>query len=177
MMRSPARSSPPACARMIARGSCHSPRNTPTSSRATSPTSPISAGARVARSRPPLSSASSRRGSSGRIWMSPARHTSAARTRAAPGGRRLCLRTFSSTVPDAEQQVEFFVLEDLSGGARLRCACRIVEKAYLASQRVLVWHTDPEELRAFDELLWTFADRSFVPHEMLGTGTPEAPVL
>jgi len=81
-------------------------------------------------------------------------------------------------VPGAEQQVDFYVLEDASGGVRLRTACRIVEKAYLADSRVLVWLADPEQLRAFDELLWTFGDRSFVPHELLQPGAnQEAPVL
>ncbi len=51
--------------------------------------------------------------------------------------------------------------------ARLKLACRLAEKAYLARQRVLVWLEDAAELASFDELLWTFADRSFVPHEHL----------
>jgi DNA polymerase-3 subunit chi len=82
-------------------------------------------------------------------------------------------------VPGAEvQQVDFYILEEPSGGARLRTACRIVEKAYLADQRVLVWLPDAEALRSFDELLWTFGDRSFVPHELLQSGAKiEAPVL
>jgi len=81
-------------------------------------------------------------------------------------------------VPHAEPQVEFFVLEEASARSRLRAACRIVERAYLADQRVLVWCPDPQELRDFDEMLWTFSDRSFVPHELLGGGAaPEAPVL
>ena len=81
-------------------------------------------------------------------------------------------------MPGAEPQVDFYVLEDASGSARLRTACRLVEKAYLADNRVLVWLADPEALRAFDELLWTFGDRSFVPHELLQAGSKhEAPVL
>lgn len=81
-------------------------------------------------------------------------------------------------MPGAEQQVDFYVLEDASGSARLRTACRIVEKAYLADSRVLVWLPDAEALRAFDDLLWTFGDRSFVPHELLQPGAKhEAPVL
>jgi DNA polymerase-3 subunit chi len=61
----------------------------------------------------------------------------------------------------------------------MKLACRLAEKAYLAGQRVLVWHSDAEELRKLDDLMWTFADRSFVPHELLGptTANSEAPVL
>jgi DNA polymerase-3 subunit chi len=74
--------------------------------------------------------------------------------------------------------VDFYVLDEVSARARLRTACRVVEKAYLAGQTVLVWHTEQEELREFDELLWTFGDGSFVPHEPLAaSGFEAAPVL
>jgi len=47
----------------------------------------------------------------------------------------------------------------------MRLACRIAEKAYLAQQKVVVLLDDGESLRRFDELLWTFGDGSFVPHD------------
>src|SRR2546425_713124 len=80
---------------------------------------------------------------------------------------------------NAELRVDFYILEEASSAARLKLACRLAEKAYLAAQTALVWHTDPDELRTFDEMLWTFMDGSFVPHEMLSAGTPgnDAPVL
>jgi len=57
--------------------------------------------------------------------------------------------------------------------ARLRLACRIAEKAYLAKQKVLVLCDDAEVLRRFDELLWTFGDGSFVPHDTVtAAGAP-----
>lgn len=62
-------------------------------------------------------------------------------------------------------QVDFYVTAAPEAAERLRLACRITEKAFLAGHRVLVWDTDAEELARFDDLLWTFADRSFVPHE------------
>jgi DNA polymerase III subunit chi len=76
-------------------------------------------------------------------------------------------------------RVDFYVVEDASNEARLRVACRIAEKAYLAGQAVLIWDQDATELAQLDELLWTFADGSFVPHEVVLTATarPEAPVL
>ena len=64
-------------------------------------------------------------------------------------------------------RVDFYVLEEPSPSGRLKVACKLAEKAYLAAQTVLVWHTDGAELRAFDEMLWTFNDGSFVPHEAL----------
>jgi DNA polymerase-3 subunit chi len=74
--------------------------------------------------------------------------------------------------------VDFYVLDEVSARGRLRTACRVVEKAYLAEHTVLVWHTELEELKEFDELLWTFGDGSFVPHEPLAAnGFEVAPVL
>jgi DNA polymerase-3 subunit chi len=74
--------------------------------------------------------------------------------------------------------VDFYILDDSSSGARLKLACKLAEKAYLAAQTVLIWSTDPAELKAFDDLLWTFSDGSFVPHDMLVSGSvAEAPVL
>lgn len=66
----------------------------------------------------------------------------------------------------ATPRVDFYVLPGTEGRARLKFACRIAEKAYLADQHVFVWLDDAAELQSFDELLWTFADRSFVPHEL-----------
>jgi DNA polymerase III subunit chi len=76
-------------------------------------------------------------------------------------------------------RVDFYIIEEPSSTARLKLACKLAEKAYLASQRVLVWHTDPAELADFDEMLWTFNDGSFVPHEALpANGIPgDTPVL
>jgi DNA polymerase III subunit chi len=75
-------------------------------------------------------------------------------------------------------RVDFYVLQEASSAGRLKLACRLAEKAYLAAQVALVWHTDPHELKEFDDLLWTFMDGSFVPHEMLSAGTAsDTPVL
>ncbi|MFO1399899.1 MAG: DNA polymerase III subunit chi [Steroidobacteraceae bacterium] len=70
------------------------------------------------------------------------------------------------------QRVDFHVLGGADARERLRYACRVVEKACLAEQRVLAWFDTDEELAAFDELLWSFGDRSFVPHEVLD-GAPD----
>lgn len=82
----------------------------------------------------------------------------------------------ASSAADQRPRVDFYVMQGASA-ARLRIACRLAEKAYLASQRTLIWHTDRAELEALDELLWTFADGSFVPHEWLTSNPAPAPVL
>ena len=68
----------------------------------------------------------------------------------------------------AGPQVDFYVLPGDDPGARLRFACRLVEKAWLKRHRVRVQFDPGGELDAFDQLLWTFSDRAFVPHRRAG---------
>jgi len=64
------------------------------------------------------------------------------------------------------ERVDFYVLSGNEERVRLKHACRLAEQAYLAGERVFVCFDDPAALERFDELLWSFADRSFVPHEI-----------
>jgi DNA polymerase-3 subunit chi len=67
---------------------------------------------------------------------------------------------------------------DFAFGAtdRLRAACQVARKRYLAGQRLIVFCRDNTRLSAFDRLLWTFDDTSFVPHvwatDVLAANTP-----
>lgn len=70
----------------------------------------------------------------------------------------------------AMPRVDFYVLASSDHAARLRYACRLVEKAWLREHRIRVQLDPGGDGAAFDDLLWTFADRSFVPHERLGAG-------
>ena len=73
-------------------------------------------------------------------------------------------------------RVDFYVLASADPAARLRFACRLVEKAWLREHRVRVQLDPGGDGATFDDLLWTFADRSFVPHERLAAnGVPTAP--
>jgi DNA polymerase IIIc chi subunit len=75
-------------------------------------------------------------------------------------------------------RVDFYLSEELGESARLKLACRIAEKAYLARQKVVVFSDDPATLPKLDEMLWTFGDGTFVPHEIVtSNGAPSpAPV-
>jgi DNA polymerase-3 subunit chi len=74
-------------------------------------------------------------------------------------------------------RVDFYVSEQAGTDVRLRLACRVAEKAYLANQKVVALSEDAESLRRFDELLWTFGDGSFVPHDLVtAEGACDAPV-
>lgn len=69
-------------------------------------------------------------------------------------------------------RVDFYLLGSADAQVRHRFACRLAEKAYLQQLGVTVLVADEPEARALDELLWTFSDRSFVPHEILAPGQP-----
>jgi DNA polymerase III subunit chi len=75
-------------------------------------------------------------------------------------------------------EIVFHTLGDAGGPARLKQACALIEKAFRNGERVLVWLDDAAALTQFDNLLWTFGDRSFVPHEPLAAdpAASEAPV-
>ena len=80
-------------------------------------------------------------------------------------------------MPDAVSapRVDFYLLAGSDSEARLRFACRLVEKAWLKRHRVRVQFDPGGELEAFDQLLWTFSDRSFVPHRRAGSAADTPP--
>jgi len=64
----------------------------------------------------------------------------------------------------AQAQVDFYLLSEGDARAVYRTACRLAEKAYEQGHRVVVRTADTASTAQVDELLWTFSDRSFVPH-------------
>ena len=61
-------------------------------------------------------------------------------------------------------QVDFYILSDDSAAARLKTACRLAEKAVQRNLGVFLLAEAEEDARKLDELLWTFAQNSFLPH-------------
>jgi DNA polymerase-3 subunit chi len=66
-------------------------------------------------------------------------------------------------------QVDFYLLSAADSRARLAAACRLAEKAVDQGLRVAVRTAGPAETAELDELMWTFSDRSFVPHAVWPT--------
>lgn len=61
-------------------------------------------------------------------------------------------------------RVDFYVLAEAADGVRERFACRLAEKAWRLKHSVYLHAESDAEARRLDALLWTFSDRSFVPH-------------
>ena len=62
------------------------------------------------------------------------------------------------------ERVDFYVLKSSTAKQRWTFACRLTEKAYLRNLKVVL--LSESDADALDELLWTFNDRAFVPHEL-----------
>ena len=45
-------------------------------------------------------------------------------------------------------RIDFYVSDEPGADVRLRLACRVAEKAYLAKQKVVVWLDDADSLQA-----------------------------
>jgi DNA polymerase-3 subunit chi len=60
-------------------------------------------------------------------------------------------------------RVDFYILSEEGPDARLRYACRLAERAVEQGLHV---YMQAAELQRLDDMLWTFNDRSFLPHEI-----------
>ncbi len=64
------------------------------------------------------------------------------------------------------ERVDFYVLKSAAAKQRWLIACRLAEKAFLQDMSVLIVNDTPADAQALDDLLWTFNDRSFIPHKI-----------
>ena len=64
------------------------------------------------------------------------------------------------------ERVDFYVLKTAAAKQRWAFACRLTEKAYLKNLKIVVVSDTLADAQALDELLWTFNERSFVPHKV-----------
>ena len=75
-------------------------------------------------------------------------------------------------------RIDFYVLRNQSANGALKLACKIVQKAYSLGYSVYLNTRNQQESEILDELLWTFSQNSFVPHELDdATKGRQSPVL
>lgn len=77
------------------------------------------------------------------------------------------------------ERVDFYVLNSAAPKQRWAFACRLTEKAYLKKLSVVILNEAMADAQALDEMLWTFSERSFVPHKVSvdeGSFDPQTPV-
>ncbi len=64
------------------------------------------------------------------------------------------------------QRVDFYILNSNAPKLRWNFVCRLTEKAYLRDLKVVILNDSLDDAQALDDLLWTFNERSFVPHKL-----------
>lgn len=75
-------------------------------------------------------------------------------------------------------KIDFYVLPDANPQGRHLLACRLTEKAFSHGHRVYIYTESPAQSAMLDELLWTFRDKSFIPHALNGDPRlTDAPVV
>jgi len=73
----------------------------------------------------------------------------------------------------APARVDFYVVEEGQADAAMRVACRLAEKAWRQGHEVWLRAPSDDAVRFLDDLLWTFRQESFVPHQTVDD--PQAP--
>jgi DNA polymerase-3 subunit chi len=74
-------------------------------------------------------------------------------------------------------RIDFYLIQDKNPKARLDFACRLIEKAYKSRHRIYIHTENQADAHTLDELLWTFREDSFLPHNLLGDGPEPAPPI
>lgn len=75
-------------------------------------------------------------------------------------------------------QIDFYLLQKTQPEARYPFVCRLIDKIYRQGKHRLYLHTtDKAEAEQLDELLWTFKDDSFIPHNLYGDNSEPHPPI
>ena len=74
-------------------------------------------------------------------------------------------------------RVDFYIIEQGSEKAIETFICRLTEKAYSQNNSVYIHTMDELHSTSFDDLLWTFSETSFIPHQLATPQNSEKTVL
>jgi DNA polymerase-3 subunit chi len=74
-------------------------------------------------------------------------------------------------------RIDFYIIEENQQTARMQLVCRLIEKAHKNRHRIYVHTENQAEAHQLDELLWTYREDSFLPHNLYGDGPEPAPPI
>ena len=74
-------------------------------------------------------------------------------------------------------RVDFYLLKSDQHHDRWLYACRLLAKAYAKKHTVFVFSKNKQDAELIDELLWTFKEDSFIPHNLQGEGPVPPPAI
>jgi len=63
-------------------------------------------------------------------------------------------------------EASFYILPSQSLSDRLLFACKLIEKAYRCGQFCYVYTETLQHSQQLDDLLWTYRENSFIPHQV-----------
>ena len=67
-------------------------------------------------------------------------------------------------------KIDYYLIPEAQERAKLYFACRIAEKAFMQKYKVYLHVSSQEQADLLNDLLWTFKDISFLPHNIVGAG-------
>lgn len=76
-------------------------------------------------------------------------------------------------------RVDFYLLDDAAPKGVALLACRLTEKAFMMGHRIYLRTASAEQTRELDDLLWTFKQNAFLPHQPFSSdlATLQVPIL
>ena len=63
-------------------------------------------------------------------------------------------------------RVDFYILQHQTSKQRDHFVCQLVQKAYSRAHQLYIHTQHQQQAQHIDQLLWTFQDTSFVPHQL-----------
>ncbi len=74
-------------------------------------------------------------------------------------------------------RVDFYILQDARPDARHTFTCKLTEKAYKQGHQVYINTASDQQMKQLDDLLWTYRDDSFIPHDCYTAGERAAQTI
>jgi DNA polymerase-3 subunit chi len=74
-------------------------------------------------------------------------------------------------------KVDFYLLEDQHRRGLLNFACQLTEKIYRLGHRIHLHTTDTQRAQQLDQLLWSFSELAFLPHQRVDAEHPLDPAM
>lgn len=65
-------------------------------------------------------------------------------------------------------RIDFYFIRESDMNGLLRFVCRLLEKAYEQHHQVFIRLDNQPDAVKLNDLLWTFKDISFIPHQLMG---------
>ncbi len=73
-------------------------------------------------------------------------------------------------------RIDFYIIPEKTSQAALMFACRLFEKAYNNKNTSYIYVEDEARAQQINDLLWTFRDISFIPHDLVRNDQAKLPV-